>query len=333
MILILSQDSFEATTEFVADWIRALGGDCVRLNGEDLTGSLPFRIEVDEHGPLMRFELEGRTFTHRDVGAVWLRRWHAYQGFGVRSVPGHATLAHTITAHLVGETRALSRAFFAFLRQARWLTRPDDAALSKLDALHAAAAAGLDIPPTLITNQRAEIERFRRLHGRVITKSIGDGEIFEVDERYWGMYTAEVEDRHLAEVPETVFPSLVQALVEKELEVRVFYLDGELYAMAIFSQSDAQTAMDFRHYNLAKPVRQVPYRLPDEVAAAVRRTMESLGLATGSLDLVRTPDGRHVFLEVNPAGQFGMVSNPCNYRLEKRVAEYLIERERSPAHA
>jgi hypothetical protein len=31
---------------------------------------------------------------------------------------------------------------------------------------------------------------------------------------------------------------------------------------------------------------------------------------------------------VNPAGQFGMVSHRCNYRLEKRVAEYLIDRSR-----
>ena len=31
-----------------------------------------------------------------------------------------------------------------------------------------------------------------------------------------------------------------------------------------------------------------------------------------------------VFLEVNPVGQFGMVSLPCNYQLEKRIAQYLI---------
>jgi D-alanine-D-alanine ligase-like ATP-grasp enzyme len=55
--------------------------------------------------------------------------------------------------------------------------------------------------------------------------------------------------------------------------------------------------------------------------------MEELPLTTGSLDFIRTPGGRHVFLEVNPAGQFAMVSLPCNYRLEKRVAEYLIRRD------
>jgi hypothetical protein len=42
---------------------------------------------------------------------------------------------------------------------------------------------------------------------------------------------------------------------------------------------------------------------------------------------LQTPDGREVFLEVNPVGQFGMVSAPCNYHLEKKVAELLIRKE------
>jgi glutathione synthase/RimK-type ligase-like ATP-grasp enzyme len=55
--------------------------------------------------------------------------------------------------------------------------------------------------------------------------------------------------------------------------------------------------------------------------------MADLGLETGSIDLIRTPDGRTVFLEINPVGQFGMISHPCNYNLERVVAEHLIERD------
>lgn len=31
------------------------------------------------------------------------------------------------------------------------------------------------------------------------------------------------------------------------------------------------------------------------------------------------------FLEINPVGQFGMVSGPCNYKIEKLIAKYIIE--------
>ena len=52
--------------------------------------------------------------------------------------------------------------------------------------------------------------------------------------------------------------------------------------------------------------------------------MRLADLETGSLDLIYSKTGQYYFLEVNPGGQFSMVSIPCNYNLEKKVAEYLI---------
>src|SRR6185369_209237 len=102
---------------------------------------------------------------------------------------------------------------FATLGGAYWLTRPGDGSVNKLAVLRAAAEAGLEIPATLVTNRRAEIERFRREHGRVITKSVGEAEIFSYFGNAYGLYTAEVRDDALAELPETVLPTLVQAMV------------------------------------------------------------------------------------------------------------------------
>jgi glutathione synthase/RimK-type ligase-like ATP-grasp enzyme len=91
---------------------------------------------------------------------------------------------------------------------------------------------------------------------------------------------------------------------------------------------DTQTKVDFRNYNHVKPNRTVPFKLPADIAARISRLMAALELETGSLDLVKTTDGRYVFLEVNPVGQFGMVSIPCNYHLEQRVAEILARKAR-----
>ena len=35
--------------------------------------------------------------------------------------------------------------------------------------------------------------------------------------------------------------------------------------------------------------------------------MEALGLRFGAIDFIRTPEGEHVFLEVNPSGEWGML--------------------------
>jgi D-alanine-D-alanine ligase-like ATP-grasp enzyme len=52
--------------------------------------------------------------------------------------------------------------------------------------------------------------------------------------------------------------------------------------------------------------------------------MQKLKLNTGSIDMIYTNDSKFIFLEVNPVGQFGMVSKPCNYNLEKKIALNII---------
>lgn len=331
MILVLSQDTRELTTEEVVDWARALGADCVRFNADDLTSAHPFSLRMDPAGISLHFVLEGRAFTHRDVGAVWLRRWGRSSLPAARALPGLEPMVGRMNAHLAGEANALSRAFFASLAGARWLGRPGDGAVNKLDVLRAAAEAGLAVPPTLVTNDPARIEAFRREHGRIITKSVGEAEIFSFFGSSYGLYTAEVTEPDLEGLPPLLFPTLVQGMVEKSFEVRAFYLAGDLYSAAIFSQADEQTAVDFRRYNRETPNRTVPYRLPPDVEEKLRALMGRLGYETGSIDLLRTPDGEHVFLEVNPGGHFGMVSHPCNYRLEKKVAEHLVRMDRDAA--
>jgi hypothetical protein len=175
-----------------------------------------------------------------------------------------------------------------------------------------------------VTTERDELRRFCAAHGTVVTKPIGEVELFVHGGRRHFMYTAELDLEAVERLPPRFAPSLFQERLEKSYELRVFYLDGDCWAMAIFSQLDRQTRTDFRNYNKLRPNRNVPYRLRPDTAVALSRLMRELELETGSIDLVRTPDRREVFLEVNPVGQFGMVSKPCNYGLERKLAEHLL---------
>lgn len=53
--------------------------------------------------------------------------------------------------------------------------------------------------------------------------------------------------------------------------------------------------------------------------------MKGLNINMGSVDLLKASDGDIYFLEINPVGQFGLVSNFCNYHLEKN-AEFLLHK-------
>ena len=76
-------------------------------------------------------------------------------------------------------------------------------------------------------------------------------------EKYVG-YTSIVD-----ELPKYIIgsfaPSLFQSKIEKKYEIRSFYLKGKFYSMAIFSQNDTQTEIDFRRYNDFVPNRTIPY--------------------------------------------------------------------------
>jgi len=327
MILILSQSSFEPTTEDVIDWIQALGGRWLRVNGDDLDGECDFSLEISMDNSVLHLHYQGTELQLAEVRAVWFRRWihdrnRRHQQCNL--LPLAPKLNYQVSLHLTKEARRLSDFFFQTFADRPWLSHPQTSAPNKLEVLRRAAIAGLEIPATLVTTRRAELERFCSLHDRVITKPIGDVAPMMDDGELLLMYTALVEPDARANLPATFASSLFQEYLQKDYELRVFYLDGEIYSMAIFSQHDPQTRVDFRHYNLRKPNRTVPYRLDQRIAESICSLMRDLQLETGSLDLIHTPDGRLVFLEVNPVGQFGMISKPCNYHLDRKLAEYLI---------
>src|SRR5690606_13836356 len=104
---------------------------------------------------------------------------------------------------------------------------------------------------------------------------------------------------------------------------RIFYLKEKTYAMAIFSQSNEQTKLDFSRYDYSYPNREDPFQLPVDIENKNIKMMKRIDLNCGSIDMILTPENEFVFLEVNPVGQFGMVSYPCNYNLENILAKTL----------
>jgi len=331
MILILSQSAMEPTTEEVMDWLEALGAGCVRLNGDDLDGRAAVRVEIDGEKVTLALATDGGELPLSEVEAVWFRRWMLDRRHEMASLldatPADSHKLHyDLRRHLTQESRKLSDFVFSCFAGRPWLSHPRKASLNKLDVLIRAARLGFVTPATLVTGEREELLRFCAAHGTVITKPIGDVDMFVEGERSHFLFTTALDQAAIEALPERFAPSLFQERIDKQYELRIFYLAGACHAMAIFSQSDAQTRTDFRRYNRERPNRTVPYRLSAETTKRIRLLMDDLGLETGSIDLLQARDGREVFLEINPVGQFGMVSKPCNYRLEKQVAEHLLRK-------
>lgn len=158
----------------------------------------------------------------------------------------------------------------------------------------------------------------------VNSKSVYNAFSFIQNDIGYTSYTSEINLNFINKLPTNIFPSLVQEKVEKEYEIRVFYFLGKFYSMAILSQNNKQTELDYRKYDLKKPNRFIPYKLSDKLKNKISLFMKKLNLNIGSLDFIKSTNGKIYFLEVNFMGQFGMVDFPCNYGIHKDIAEFLI---------
>jgi ATP-GRASP peptide maturase of grasp-with-spasm system len=202
-----------------------------------------------------------------------------------------------------------------------------------LVVLRYATELGIAIPETLVTNDLLCTERFiEKSGGSVITKAISDGIYHFAQDNAYYSYTEKIDETELKQLNRDWFHSLFQSQIVKDIEIRSFFFDDKFYSMAIFSQRNAQTEVDFRKYDAVKPNRTVPYQLPVQMEDRLRKLFRKLQLNTGSVDLILDKSGEYFFLEINPVGQFGMVSYPCNYQLEKKVAKHLMYESERQTH-
>ncbi len=307
----------------VIDWLDRHKADYAILTGEDLQHELQYEISLTGEPGKATLEIPGKNLVPEQVHVVWFRRPGLIDLSAVdRLQPPE--LRNGATEYLRDEVRAMRKSLYSVFRHAVWVNHPDNVLPNKFAALQIAADQGLDIPKTIITNSQRRVAAFKQNRGRIITKNIQDATFFQVSGDVFAPFTIELDDEKIRQIPARCFPILCQEFIEKLFDLRVFFLGGETFPMAIFSQDNDRTSVDFRRYDLKKPNRTGPVRLPEDLVKKIRGFMKAMDMATGSLDFVKDKDGRHVFLEVNPVGQFGMVSGPCNFQIERKLAEYLM---------
>ena len=193
----------------------------------------------------------------------------------------------------------------------------------KATQLQQAQQIGFEIPPTLFTlDPQAALEFHRRHEGRIISKLAGTA----FNERFlqrWVRYTEPVSARDLATFASLRFgPVILQAMVPKRIELRVTVVGDRVFAAEIHSQQRARTRLDWRRYDLARTPHRV-HALPQDVAQRSAALTRRLGLLYGAIDLVLTPDGHYVFLEINPNGQFHWIEHLTGLPISDALADLL----------
>ena len=311
MIFILAPTAEKATNDVIA-WLLASGQRVMRVTKETMPN-----ISVNINGA----EVSINDIKIGNFLSFWVRKGHFTYQLGRSEI--ETAVKNDIEKYLNKEFGILSDFVVKQLETKPHLGNYFESNPNKLRHLQLAQQAGLAIPQTRITQSKTALKAFKNEYGTIISKSIKDSFTGTYEGTYYYNHTERVTNEMIEAMPETFFPSLIQEELNKEYELRIVFVKEKVWAMAIFSQNDLKTVVDWRNYNNEKPNRLVPYLLPETLLLQIKQFARLAKLNTGAIDMVVTKDKRHVFLECNPNGQISMVSQKCNYPIEKYIADFL----------
>lgn len=312
MSVLIFSNSEDQSSNHVIDWLLYFGISFDRTTFSKFCKSKTLTFSIHNDG------ISKISNCNSSYGSIWFRR-----GEGRYENASNAESVKALLQQKRDDTIVLTFTLKSLTKNSTfWLSSFNSTSINKLDVLIHAKKIGLKIPPSIITNRRYELLSFIEKNGTALCKSTSENFIFTSKlESSYSQPIAIIDTEKIDKISETFFPSFFQKFIKKKYDIRVFYLNGDFYSMAIFNNSP-----DFRTSYSTN--RNVPYSLPSKVSYKLDKLMQLLGLNTGSIDLIKGIDGEYYFLEINPNGQFGMVSQPCNYNLEKKVALLLIEKDK-----
>lgn len=327
MILIFSIYNDYSTTQ-VCEWLRHKNQTYIRINGnKEESAFVSANTEEDEY----IFLHNGHSINLGEVSSVWYRKsglsaMNFKADYDVEDGEFFFENNRSVLANTVkNEITTLSDYLHWYFEQVPHLGKRSNATLNKIIVLSQAKAVGLKVPECHILTKKQDLIDLLNRKEELITKALKDG-IYEFNPNHaYYTYTERITMANVSAYPDVFAPTLFQSLIKKKFELRVFILQHQFYSMAIFSQENEETKIDSRKGDSKDLGRRIPFNLPTEIKTKLMSLMNELDLNTGSADIVVDEDDNYIFLEINPVGQFSMVSDPCNYYLEKEVAEFLCK--------
>jgi len=188
--------------------------------------------------------------------------------------------------------------------------------VNKLEVLHLAGTLGFKIPQTYVFSNPKCLEFLTDVENKLITKSISEmSPILYKNELYLN-YTREISLDEILGKTHEIIPSLIQDRIHVEYELRVFFFENKIWAIAMF---DFENNVDVRNVRSKK---FIPYELPYDIQEKIFAIASKLELKTGTIDLLKSNDDFY-FLEVNPSGQFQDLNYWGNYNIDQYIAEQL----------
>ncbi len=313
MILIITTDN-DPVTSRICMWLLHNKTNFRIISGGDAVDVL--KIERDS------IQLKNQT---RDyiLELKCVKKFLYRQGDVILSKSMSKTDDENLAVFLKREKGTLHEFLHSKFEEIYHLGHPKYADLNKLVLLEKATRFNLLVPEYIFTGSKANLVAFRNKYPEVITKIILPGYSYVANNARYGSYTELLSKDDMNDLEDDFHATFFQKYIPKKFDVRVFYVDQTFYSIAIISQNNIETKVDFRVYDTELRNRNIAFKLPKKLEENLQKMITHLDLNYCSIDFVYGEDKNFYFLEINPIGQFGNVSYFGNYYLEKKIAQLL----------
>ncbi len=317
--LIVTKSNDNESVAYVARALERRGAKPFRLDTDRFPTEVRARIRVEGGRAAAQLECEGDVVDTAEIAGAWHRRIE----IGAK-IP--TTMDKRLRMPSLEESRRVLFGLLASLSCPvvdRW--RVLRHAEQKQLQLEIARKVGLEIPRTLVTNDPAAVREFwDACRGSVITKMMTGFAVME-EGREQVVFTTPLKEADLGALEQLALcPMTFQEKVEKALELRVTIVGERVFAASIDSSKMERSKTDWRREGFALLSSWKPYTLPADVEKGLLALMDAFALNYGAIDVLVTPEGKHVFLEVNPAGEFFWLERENGMPISEAIADVML---------
>jgi MvdD-like protein with pre-ATP grasp domain/ribosomal protein S6-L-glutamate ligase RimK-like protein len=326
-VLVITNDHDEHANAVIQELVRR-AVPVFRFHPEEFPDPCSISMEIRDG----RIAGEIRNGRHRvafdDICAAWYRRSRSL----FAPLPSLNLIKGDLDNFIKVQSHVTLTALFDSL-QTLWVGQPFKLRRAEVKSrqLAAASKAGLQTPATLISNDPERAAAF--------VEGLGD-----VDCAVKSPIAVRAKTGWADRLPLTttlprghtldsvaLAPTIFQPYIEKAYELRCVVMGDKIFAAKLNSQEQESTRTDWR---AGKPdggdVGHEVFDLPEPVQAALHRIIRGFEINFASIDLIVTPEGEFVFLDLNPNGQWLWLEDKLGLPLVASMAD-LLTTEYSPA--
>lgn len=315
--VILITNTHDITIDYVVKELRNRNIIYYRLNTDDI----PNKIKLDfnfENGTFTIVDLYKKTeFNLCDFNSVYYRRPM------INSLYYLEEINHNEKNYLQRELFAIFEGIYKILENKFWLNNVYRIreAENKIFQLILAKNIGFNTPDTVISNNYLTVKKIvEKYKYNNIIKSIKNGYIDDNKVIFTSLI-----DNNIVENQISIFPNFIQNNIDKFCDIRCTIVGNDVFSAKILSQNEISSKIDWRKSKYI--LEHKKHKLPIDIKLKCIELTKELKLNYSAIDLVLDKNGKYIFLEINPNGQWAWIENLLKYPISKKIVNILINRK------